>query len=51
MKPADLPPDWREYYEERAAIREYDGNQPRRIAELAALQETVEAMRAADDGE
>ncbi|MFH1109470.1 MAG: hypothetical protein V1790_09780 [Planctomycetota bacterium] len=43
---AELPPDWRIEYEERAAIREYDGGQLREYAERAALRETVERMRA-----
>ena len=43
--PADLPDAWREYFEERSAIREYDGNQPREHAEAEAWRETVEAMR------
>ncbi len=29
----DWPEDWREVYEERAAIMEYDGNMPRPQAE------------------
>ena len=45
--PHDLPGAWREWYEERAAIREYDGGQAREHAEAEALQETVDAMRAA----
>ncbi len=28
-KAADLPEYWREHYEERAAIREHEGGQPR----------------------
>jgi len=45
----DLPPDWRIEYEERAAIREYDGNQPREYAEREALREILaEAARNAD---
>lgn len=34
-----LPPDYQELYEERSAIREYDGNVPRSIAEADALAE------------
>ncbi|HSW45111.1 MAG TPA: hypothetical protein VLM89_06030 [Phycisphaerae bacterium] len=45
--PDDLPPEWRERYEERAAIREYDGGQAREHAEAEALRETLEAMRRA----
>lgn len=44
----DLPDDWREYYEERAAIREYDGGQAREHAEAEALQETLRAMEIAN---
>jgi hypothetical protein len=47
LQPADLPEPWREWYEERAAIREYDGHQAREHAEAEALAETVSAMRAA----
>ncbi|MFO0839906.1 MAG: hypothetical protein U1D55_15450 [Phycisphaerae bacterium] len=45
LTPETLPPAWREWYEERAAIREFDGRQPREYAEAEALRETVEAMR------
>lgn len=45
MKPADLPPDWREWFEERAAIREFDGRQLRNIAEFFAMKEVLEAMQ------
>ena len=44
---ADLPPDWRLEFEERAAIREYDGGQLREHAESDALVEIVARMRAA----
>jgi hypothetical protein len=43
--PDDLPPYWREHYEERAAVREYDGRQAREHAEAEALRETVDEMR------
>lgn len=43
----DLDPDWRLEFEERAAIREYDGGQAREHAEAAALREVLEAMRQA----
>lgn len=45
----DLPGVWRELYEERAAIREYDGGQAREHAEAEALTETIAAMRAAGE--
>ena len=37
LVPAGLPERWREWYEERAAIREYDGGQSREHAEAEAL--------------
>lgn len=33
-------PDWRYRYEERAAIKEFDGGTPRARAEAEALEET-----------
>ena len=48
--PAELPDDWRLLWEERAAIIEYDGGQPRARAELLALKEIKEAMRKAGNG-
>jgi hypothetical protein len=42
---ANLSPDWREVYEERAAIREYEGNFPRDRAEMLALIEVERMMR------
>jgi len=47
LMPNDLPPDWREWYEERAAIREYDGREPRAEAERNAFDEVLEAMKRA----
>lgn len=47
VRPDDLPERWREWYEERAAIREHDGGQAREHAEAEALKETIAAMRAA----
>ena len=47
IEPDDLPETWRELYEERAAIREYDGGQSRKHAEAEALREIVTMMRAA----
>jgi len=46
VNPDDLPPEWREHYEERAAIRQ-DGGQAREHAEAEALRETLDAMRRA----
>lgn len=45
MKPEELA---RDYYEERAAIREYDGGQNRAEAEAAALVETRHAFPEVD---
>lgn len=33
------PPEWRERYEERAGIKEFEGNLPREIAEQQAERE------------
>lgn len=45
LAPERLPAAWREWYEERAAIREHDGGEPREHAEAAALAETLAAMK------
>ena len=47
----DLPGDWRVWFEERAAIREYDGGLPRERAEAEALKETVRMMKMKDNRE
>ena len=44
----DLPAEWRELYEERAGIRQYDGQQNRANAERLALLEVVIQMRVVD---
>ena len=49
ITPDDLTGSWRELYEERAAIREYDGGQAREHAEAEALCEIISAMRAMGD--
>ncbi len=49
--PEKLPEEWREMYEERAAIREYDGGQAREHAEAEALCETLAAMRRTEKAE
>ena len=46
--PEDLPADWRIDWEERAAIREYDGGQSREHAEAEALREIIAQMRRAN---
>lgn len=48
MTPEELPPDWYEWFSERAAIREFMGLQPREVAEREALKETVAAMERAN---
>ena len=47
--PDDLPSDWRCEFEERAAIREYDGGQAREHAEAEAFDEILVRMRAAGE--
>jgi len=44
--PEKLPPEWRELYEERAAIMEFDGRLSRERAEAAAWCEVVRRMKA-----
>ena len=41
----DWPGDWKEIFEERAAIMEYDGNRPRPEAERRAERCVREAVR------
>ncbi len=47
ITPNDLPVEWRLEWEERAAIREYEGGQAREHAEAEALQEITERIRIA----
>ena len=47
--PGDLPADWRCEFEERAAIREYDGGQAREHAEAEAFTEILARMGAAGE--
>ncbi len=49
IRPDDLFADWAEWFAERAAIREYCGNQNREHAEAGAMKETRAAMRAAGE--
>lgn len=49
IMPDDLPGDWRVEWEERAAIREYDGGQAREHAEAEALGEIIDRMRTAGE--
>ncbi len=41
------PDDWRDRFNERAAIREYDGGEDRLTAERMAFAECVRLMKAA----
>lgn len=41
-----LPEDWQVLFDERAAIREYDGGMTRQEAERFALVDVIEAMKA-----
>jgi hypothetical protein len=41
----ELPEAWREFFEERAAIREFDGGLPRAEAEAAALADVLGLWR------
>jgi len=45
LTPEDLPPEWREHYQERAATREVFEGFPRELAEHYALLDTLELMR------
>jgi hypothetical protein len=45
LTPDDLSAAWREVYEERAAIREYDGGLPRELAEHHALLDVLDLMK------
>ncbi len=45
ITPDELPPVWREFYESRAAVREFDGGQAREHAEAEAFTETIRAWR------
>jgi hypothetical protein len=45
--PGELPPDWRELWEERAAIREFDGGLDREQAEALALADVWRLMERA----
>jgi hypothetical protein len=45
MHPHNLPPDWRERFEERAAICEFEGGLSRADAERFAIREIERLMR------
>ncbi len=42
---------WQEVFEERAAIKEYHGGLPRKLAEAQSLAETAQRMQADQDRE
>jgi hypothetical protein len=50
LGPDDLPPDWRDWYEERAGIMEYEGKLPKEYAEAAAFRQTIDQMFRSGDG-
>ena len=45
--PPDLPGEWWQLWDERAAIMEYDGNLPRERAEALALDDILKQMELA----
>ena len=45
--PEQLPGEWQELFEERAAIRQFDGGQARDAADRAAFREILARMRTA----
>jgi TubC N-terminal docking domain len=47
LTPDELPPDWHQLWDERAAIMEYDGGLSRERAEALALLDILEQMRRA----
>ena len=50
LKPDDLPPMWKELYEEYAAIRELSGGLPRELAEHYALLDILKEMKSEAQG-
>ena len=49
LTPTDLPPEWHLAWDERAAIREFDGGLPREHAEALALRDILAEMSRAGD--
>jgi hypothetical protein len=45
--PADLPPEWHQRWDERAAMMEYDGGLHRERAEALALKDILQQMHRA----
>jgi hypothetical protein len=48
LTPADLPAEWYEVWDERAASMEYDGGLPRERADALALADVLQAIVRAD---
>ena len=46
-RPSNLPVEWWQLWDERAAIMEYDGNLPRERAEALALDDILKQMELA----
>ena len=44
VQPHDLPVEWWQLWDERAAIMEYDGNLPRERAEALAMDDVLKQM-------
>jgi hypothetical protein len=49
INPDDLPPDWREWYEERLSIMGEGGGPLPRHLKIMAMADTLEAMRRAGE--
>ena len=47
VRPSDLPVEWWQLWDERAAIMEYDRNLPRERAEALALDDILKQMELA----
>lgn len=47
VRPNNLPVEWWQLWDERAAIMEYDGNLPRERAEALALDDILKQMELA----
>ena len=48
ITPDELPPVWREFYDYRAAVREFDCKQAREHAEAEAFTEAIRAWRGSE---
>lgn len=49
VTPDELPPEWHFLWDEKAAIREYEGKLPRERAEALALADILKEMREAGE--